>query len=68
MSPPRDGPRERVLRGIAVIVTAVWVATVAVQVIDPSRQVPQSVNIIMGMIVSGLLGVAAVNRSRNGRD
>lgn len=65
MSSSRDGSRERVLRGIALIVTAVWVFTVAVQVIDPSRQVPQSVNIIMGMIVSGLLGAAAI-RGRNG--
>jgi uncharacterized membrane-anchored protein len=60
----RGEPRERVLRGIAVTVTAVWVVATVVQVIDPSRQVPSTVNVVMGMIVSALFGAAAVTASR----
>jgi len=48
-------------------VTAVWVVATVVQVIDPSRQVPSTVNVIMGMVVSALFGAAAVSsRRRNG--
>lgn len=69
MSSSRDGSREKVLRGIAVTVTAVWVVATLVQVIDPSRQVPNTVNVVMGMVVSALFGAAAVSASRrNGGD
>ena len=64
MPPTRGEPRERVLRGIAVTVTAVWVAATVVQVIDPTRQVPNTVNVIMGMVVSALFGAAAVTAGR----
>ena len=64
MPPTRGEPRERVLRGIAVTVTAVWVIATVVQVIDPTRQVPNTVNVIMGMVVSALFGAAAVSASR----
>jgi len=63
----RDTARDRVLRGIAITVTAVWVVATVVQVIDPARQVPPTVNVIMGMVVSALFGAAAVSsRRRNG--
>lgn len=71
MSSRKDGSREKVLRGIAVTVTAVWVLATLVQVIDPSRQVPNTVNVVMGMVVSALFGAAAVSASRkngNGGD
>jgi hypothetical protein len=73
LAPPRNGSRERVLRGIAVIVTAVWTGSTIVQMIDPSRQVPSTVNVIMGMIVSALFGAAAISSGRrngngNGRE
>lgn len=58
--------REGLLKGVTVTVTAVWVLSVLVQFIDPSRQVPQSVNIIMGMVVSALLGAIAVTAGKNG--
>lgn len=65
MSPPRkDGSREKVLRGIAVTVTGVWVLSTLVQVIDPNRQVPSTVNVVMGMVVSALFGAAAISGSR----
>jgi hypothetical protein len=64
MSPPRGDQRERVLRGIAVTVTGVWVIATVVQVIDPMRQVPATVNVIMGMVVSALFGAAAVSSAR----
>ena len=67
MAASRDTARDRVLRGIAITVTAVWVVATVVQVIDPSRQVPSTVNVIMGMVVSALFGAAAVSsRRRNG--
>ena len=67
MAASRDTARDRVLRGIAITVTAVWVVATVVQVIDPSRQVPPTVNVIMGMVVSALFGAAAVSsRRRNG--
>ena len=56
--------RDKVLRGIAVTVTGVWVVATLVQVIDPSRQVPNTVNVVMGMIVSALFGAAAVRVGR----
>lgn len=65
-----DGSREKVLRGIAVTVTAVWVVATLVQVVDPGRQVPSTVNVIMGMVVSALFGAAAISHTRrngNGR-
>lgn len=64
MSSKKDGSRDKVLRGIAVTVTAVWVVSTIVQVADPSRQVPGTVNVIMGMIVSALFGAAAVRTGR----
>lgn len=73
MAQRHDG-RERVLRGIAVTVTAVWVVGTLVQMADPSRQVPNTVNVIMGMVVSALFGAAAITGSRrngnggNGKD
>jgi hypothetical protein len=60
----RHEPREKVLRGIAVTVTAVWVVATVVQVIDPTRQVPSTVNVIMGMVVSALFGAAAISGTR----
>lgn len=67
MSPPKKGDsREKVLRGIAVTVTGVWVVATLVQVIDPSRQVPSTVNVVMGMVVSALFGAAAIHSRRNG--
>ena len=67
MAASRDTARDRVLRGIAITVTAVWVVATVVQVIDPARQVPPTVNVIMGMVVSALFGAAAVSsRRRNG--
>lgn len=62
--PRRGDPRERILRGIAVTVTAVWVLATIVQVIDPTRQVPSTVNVVMGMVVSALFGAAAVSATR----
>lgn len=64
MPPTRGEPRERILRGIAVTVTAVWVISTVVQVIDPTRQVPATVNVVMGMVVSALFGAAAVSSAR----
>lgn len=68
MSPPGKGDsREKVLRGIAVTVTAVWVLATLVQLADPARQVPGTVNVIMGMVVSALFGAAAIRgHRRNG--
>ena len=66
MSSPQG--RERVLRGIAVTVTAVWVLATLVQVIDPARQVPSTVNVIMGMVVSALFGAAAIKSGRRNGD
>jgi hypothetical protein len=65
---PRDTDSgERVLRGIAVTVTAVWVITTLAQVIDPHRQVPETVNYIFGIVVSSLFGAAAIkSRNKNG--
>lgn len=71
MATSKDAARERVLRGIAITVTAVWVIATVVQVIDPSRQVPSTVNVIMGMVVSALFGAAAISHTRrngNGDD
>lgn len=68
--PGRQESREKVLRGIAVTVTVVWVVATLVQVIDPSRTVPATVNVIMGMVVSALFGAAAVagtRRNGNGK-
>lgn len=68
--PPRsprnsqDDAGEKVLRGIAVTVTAVWVITTLAQVLDPHRQVPETVNYIFGIVVSSLFGAAAI-RGRN---
>ena len=65
MPPPRKDPsREKVLRGIAVTVTAVWVLATLVQVADPSRQVPTTVNAIMGLVVTALFGASAIRGSR----
>lgn len=64
MPSPKGDARDRVLRGIAVTVTAVWVVATLVQVIDPTRQVPNTVNVVMGMVVSALFGAAAVRSSR----
>lgn len=60
----KDGTREQVLRGIAVTVTAVWVLATLVQIADPARQVPATVNVIMGMVVSALFGAAAISSGR----
>lgn len=69
MPSPKGDERDRVLRGIAVIATAVWVIAVLTQIIDPSRQVPDSVNVVMGLIVSALVGSSAVSAVRkNGKD
>jgi hypothetical protein len=68
MPSPKGDARDRVLRGIAVTVTAVWVLATLVQVIDPSRQVPNTVNVVMGMVVSALFGAAAVRSSRKNGD
>lgn len=57
---------ERVLRGIAVTVTAVWVITTLAQLIDPTRQVPETVNYIFGIVVSSLFGAAAIRGRKNG--
>lgn len=62
--PSRGEPRERILRGIAVTVTTVWVVATVVQVVDPTRQVPATVNVIMGMVVSALFGAAAISSGR----
>ena len=64
MPSPKGDARDRVLRGIAVTVTGVWVVATLVQVIDPTRQVPNTVNVVMGMVVSALFGAAAVRSSR----
>ncbi len=67
----KDAAKDRVLRGIALTVTAVWVVATLVQVVDPTRQVPNTVNVIMGMVVSALFGAAAISHSRrngNGDD
>jgi hypothetical protein len=64
VTPRRGDSRERVLRGIAVTVTGVWVVATIVQVVDPMRQVPATVNVIMGMVVSALFGAAAVSSAR----
>ena len=68
MASSKDTARDRVLRGIAVTVTAVWVIATVVQVVDPTRQVPSTVNVIMGMVVSALFGAAAISSHtrRNG--
>ena len=68
MATSRDTARDRVLRGIAVTVTAVWVVATVVQVIDPTRQVPSTVNVIMGMVVSALFGAAAISHTRRNGD
>lgn len=60
----QDDSRDKVLLGIAVTVTGVWVLATLVQVIDPARQVPNTVNVIMGMVVSALFGAAAVRHGR----
>lgn len=61
--------RESVVLGIAVTVTAVWVVTILVQVIDPSRQAPAAVNGIMAAVVSGLFGTALARAARrNGKN
>lgn len=60
----RHDGREKVLRGIAVTVTAVWVVATLVQIADPSRTVPNTVNVIMGMVVSALFGAAAISHTR----
>lgn len=53
MSPPQKGDsRERVLRGIFITVSALWIIGNAVQIIDPTRPVPTSVNVVMGIIVT----------------
>lgn len=57
---------EKVLRGIAVTVTAVWVITTLAQVVDPHRQVPETVNYIFGIVVSSLFGAAAIRSRKNG--
>jgi len=64
MPSPKGDARDRVLRGIAVTVTAVWVVATMVQVVDPTRQVPNTVNVVMGMVVSALFGAAAVRSGR----
>jgi hypothetical protein len=68
MPSPKGDARDKVLRGIAVTVTAVWVLSTLVQVIDPARQVPNTVNVVMGMVVSALFGAAAVRTTRKNGD
>jgi len=69
MAPPRrGGTNDGVLRGIAVTVTAVWVMTVIVQVIDPVRQVPGAVNYAFGIAVSALLGSVGAQEIRKRRN
>lgn len=66
MASDTETARDRLLRGITVVVTAIWSFGTVVQIINPAHQVPNTVNVIMGMIVSALFGAAAVSRSRNG--
>ena len=69
MSSSKDGGRDRLLLGISVTVTGVWVVATLVQVIDPHRQVPPTVNAIMGIIVTALFstyGVRTIRRNGNG--
>ena len=62
----RNGGQERLLRGIAVTVLAVWVLATLVQLVDPARQVPGTVNAITGLVVSALFGASVIRR--NGKD
>lgn len=65
MAAPRGG-REGLLRGIAVTVLAVWVIATLVQLVDPTRQVPGTVNAIMGLVVSALFGASVIRRNGGG--
>jgi hypothetical protein len=64
MSSNKDGSRDKVLLGIAVTVTGVWVVATMVQIMFPSHQAPATVNVVMGMVVSALFGAAAVRAGR----
>ena len=64
----RNGGQERLLRGIAVTVLAVWVLATLVQLVDPTRQVPGTVNAITGLVVSALFGASVIRRNGNGKD
>lgn len=67
MAAPPDG-REGLLKGITVTVLSVWVLSVVVQIIDPSRQVPLTVNALAGTVVTALVtGVVVGRRNGNGR-
>lgn len=58
---PRDPreTREIVLLVLGCVITAVWVVSVLVQIVFPSRVVPQEVHAIMLILVPILFGGAA---------
>ena len=64
----RRDRREAVLLGIACTVVVVWAVATLVQVIDPSRQVPTGVNVVMPIVATALFGSAYFTNKRNGGD
>lgn len=59
-------PYERVFLGIAISVTALWVIATVVQLIAPSRTVPEYVNVVMMTVAGSFFGGAVLtSRAKN---
>lgn len=65
-------PYERVFLGIAVTVTIVWAIATAVQIITPSRPVPEYANLVMMTVAGSFFGGAVITsrgrKRKNGQD
>ena len=59
--------REAVVLAIAGVIVIVWAGATVAQIIDPSRQVPTTVNVVMPIVAAALFGKTALKR-RNGGD
>lgn len=51
---------EKVFLGIAITVTIVWAIATVVQVVDPSRDVPEYANLVMMTVAGSFFGGAVV--------
>ena len=60
--------REAVLLAIAGVIVILWAAATVVQIVDPSRQVPATVNVVMPIVAAALFGKTAFTKRRNGDD
>lgn len=58
--------REAVVLAIAGVIVIVWAAATLVQVIDPKRQVPSGVNVVMPIVATALFGKVAFSRKNGG--